>query len=138
MMEEKDIVKISIEKDGLVSFDIKNSFYSYRVFSNKDTIKVFREDSPSYVPAFKFDRETKEGLWYIDHCCGSQGFGLGMDDECSACKYDGKTTDPIIGKVNGRMDYFERNDIDIEKLCSSIEDRLEGVFELYSKNVKKI
>jgi hypothetical protein len=63
--------------------------YTARI--SEDEIILFREDACDNA-AFIAEHERKTGktLWSIGHCCGTSGFGRGIDDVCYACNTDGQ------------------------------------------------
>jgi hypothetical protein len=100
----------------LLDFIFKDAMYTAKISTDKISIQQKNNDSNVAELYLK----TGKSLWYIDHCCGAQGFGTGLDDVCMACQTpDGKleaTTENkgtiiINGKYSKEMEEILTNKI---------------------------
>jgi hypothetical protein len=100
------LTNFSINKIGKNSFFLKDERDEYKIDFDFSEINLFvKHYGRGYLRAFDFDRKKKEPIWYLEHCCGLQGFGMDLDDKCYGCN-PGKTNDSEIGRFHGKIFFF--------------------------------
>lgn len=96
---------LSIGKEGIYEINILQNNNKYIVRASSDKLEILGRGA--FEKGGEYDKANKETTWYLRHSCGAAGFGQGLDDYCSCCENNSKTTDRIIGRINGNSELEE-------------------------------
>jgi len=114
--------KVVIVKNRVSKINISYEDGSYEIKINNDTLKIL--GNGFHKEGGEYNKIKDEITWYLRHCCGSQGFGMGVDDSCASCDNNDYTTNKEVGKWDG-----DRNLKDIVLYSLKIESEINNVFK---------
>lgn len=115
--------KVVLGKNGISKINISHEDGSYEVKINNEALKI--SGSGFHKEGGEYNRIEDETTWYLRHCCGASGFGMGIDDSCASCDNNGYTTNEEIGKWNG-----DRNLKEVISYSLKIESEINDVFKI--------
>jgi hypothetical protein len=109
--------------------NVTEVIFSYNVFRDKEYVAKISNEEINVLDVINYNRYRDEATWYLDHDCGAQGFGMGAEDVCDACSFNGKTTDMGVAQRSSEVghkaqDFLDVIKNDLPRYCLDIENFL--------------
>jgi len=112
MLESRVVKEVLMKKGRVSSVTFTYDKQEYTAIITPKRITLSRPSDRATINGngkklvAEYNKKTGKSKWYVEHCCGAQGFGVGPDsgnDLCYACDTPGAKMEPSPENIGAVM-----------------------------------
>ncbi|MBR9683146.1 hypothetical protein GOV03_01245 [Candidatus Woesearchaeota archaeon] len=122
MLEDIVVKKLVMEEGKVTALEFSHAKKDYEVIVSSSGMEIALKKLSGLKRNAHYDRETTVLTYFPEHCCGAQGFGMGLSDSCPAC--DGDEYRQKIDNSALPKGPLTKAIVDLDVYCKKVEQLL--------------